>query len=139
MKKSQKWVIISMIIVPILIMLAVFLIFRENIKDIPLWVIIGLPIVFLVSPFTFLLAQRLVQRKIEGASLQKQRKRLLYAFGVVIALFAIILTPAYYFVTLDFFWTLLLMPVCVLLCMFFGNYRIFFQKKKETTDTVENK
>ena len=129
-----------MIIIPAIVILAVFfMISGISINDVPGWAIIGTSIVILVSPFTFLLAQRLVQRKIEGASLQKQRKRLLYAFGVVIALFAIILTPAYYFVTLDFFWTLLLMPVCVLLCMFFGNYRIFFQKKKETTDTVENK
>ena len=81
MKKSTKWVLILMMTVPAIIMLTVFLMITDvTLKDIPWWIIIGVLVFILVSPFTFLLTQR----KLQNAALQKRRKWLLIFMGIFI-------------------------------------------------------
>jgi hypothetical protein len=130
MKKSQKWLISLMIITPAIIVLTLFFIISGiSIKEIPWWAIIGVSIVILVSPFTFLLSQRSAQRMQQGSTLQKRKKMFLTAFGFLITFFAIILIIIYY-VNYEFFWVLLLFPICVLPFMFFEFLRLFFQRRK---------
>ena len=57
-----------------------------SIKEFPLWGIIGILALILISPFTFFFAQR----KTHNASLQKRRKLLLIALGAVIVLYLIV-------------------------------------------------
>ena len=136
MKKSKKWILILMIIIPQIIILTVLLLIGGiSIKEFPLWIVIVVPMFILVSPFTFFFAQRHVMYDVP---LQKQKKRLLTTFSVCIILFVIILITCYY-VNYDFFWVILFIQILpAMLFMFFGNFRLFSKSKKQKL-TDDNK
>ena len=118
MKKSQKWIIILiMITLPVIIISTSLLISGISIKEIPVWAVIGIPVFILVSPFTFLLAQRTID-----APLQKQKKMLLTVLCVYIIFSAIILILMHY-VNYQFFWVLFA-QFCVVLPFPFHRYRM---------------
>jgi len=118
MKKSQKWIIILiMIALPIIIISTSLLISNISIKEVPVWAVIGIPVFILVSPFTFLLAQRTID-----APLQKQKKMLLTVLCVYIIFSAIILILMHY-VNYQFFWVLFA-QFCVVLPFPFHRYRM---------------
>jgi len=83
MKKTKKWTLISMMIgFPVIILTVSLTISGANIKDFPLWIIIGIPALILISPFTFFFAQRKAQRRPPNTPLQKRRKLLLIILGI---------------------------------------------------------
>ncbi|MCL2435173.1 MAG: hypothetical protein FWD09_03400 [Lentimicrobiaceae bacterium] len=132
MKKSQKWILISMVIIPAII-LAITIPKDISIKEFPLWAIIGIPILILLTPFSFLLGQRFAQRAVYDTPLQKQKKNILTIWGIYTIFIAIILIILYY-VRYQSFWTTLLILLVPWFFMIFGNFRILFPKKKESTE-----
>jgi len=132
MKKSQKWLLLSMVIIPAIILAVPFIIDNDmSIKEFPWWAII-IPVLILVSPFTFILAQRSGQAMYD-AHLQKQKKRFLTAFGIYI-IFLIIILIILYFYSYQFFLPFLLIQTAFLLSVFFMRIRLFFPKKQESTE-----
>jgi hypothetical protein len=58
MKKSQKWIMILMITIPVITIAASLIVSGISLKGFPVWAIITVSTIILVSPFIFLLAQR---------------------------------------------------------------------------------
>ena len=136
MNKIQKWIVSLMLIVPITI-LAFIIISDINIKDFPMWAIIGIPILILVLPFIFLLTQRSGQ-EIYKVSLQKQKKRFLTTWGIYI-IFLVICLVILYFLNNQFFLPFLFIQIAFLLSVFFMRFRLFFpSKKKMSEDANQN-
>ncbi|MDR2979402.1 MAG: hypothetical protein LBV02_03020 [Bacteroidales bacterium] len=133
MKKSQKWIMILMIAVPVIIITVSLIVSGISLKDFPVWAIITVSTVILVSPFTFFLTQRSAQWGISDASLKRQKKRFLTVWGAYIIFLAIILVVIYYF-NYQFFQPFLFIQTAFLLSLFFMNFRLFFPKKKESTE-----
>ena len=140
MKKLQKLgIILMIIIIPIIIIAVSLIVGGISIKDIPLLAIIGVSALILISPFTFLLAQRSAQRTY-NATLQKQKKRLLTMFGIYIFFSAILLIVVLYYVSYQYFWVVFLAQILPpIFFMFFGNFRFFFpkEKKQKQIDEIE--
>ena len=129
MKNSQKWLLISILIFPAIILTFFLIISGINIKDLSWWTII-IPLLILISPFTFLLAQRFAQRKIYDAPLHKKKFFFIIIFGIDFIFLAIIILLEYYNVIYPFTWiplsAMILTPVFFII---FGNFRLFFPKK----------
>jgi hypothetical protein len=132
MKKTQKWIALLMLIVPITILTFFITISDISIKEFPLWAIIGIPTLILVSPFTFLFAQRSGQ-SMYNASLQKQKKRFLTVWGIYI-IFLVILLIVLYFLNYQFFLAFLFIQTAFLLSVLFMKFRLFFTKNYESTE-----
>jgi len=130
MEKNQKCFLILMTIGLIVIMLTVYLTTSSiSIKGLPLWTIIGVPVVILVSLFIFLL----VRRKTHNIPLQKRQKLLLITLGVYIV-FLLIMT----FFRGTSSWKAQLPCMGMIIAIFLFA---FFQKNKEQkhTEGIENK
>ena len=130
MEKNQKCFLILMTIGLIVIMLTVYLTTSSiSIKGLPLWTIIGVPVVILVSLFIFLL----VRRKTHNIPLQKRQKLLLITLGVYIV-FLLIMT----LFRGTSFWKAQLPSMGMIIAIFLFA---FFQKNKEQkhTEGIENK
>jgi hypothetical protein len=126
MKKSQKWLLTLITVIPAIIVIAFFVISDINIKELPWWVIV-IPILIIASPFTFFLSQRAY-----NTTLQKRKKRLLINFGTLILLLVITIILTHFHVIYQFMW----IPISVMLLtpmffMFFYNFRLFFPKEKK--------
>ena len=130
MKKSQKWLLLSIVIVSVIILTFFIVISGISIKEFPLWTIIGISTLIALSPFTFLLAQRYAQQTMYDASLQKQKKRFLTVWGISIIFLGILLIILY-FLNNQFFLPFLLIQTVGSLSVFFLTFRLFFQKKEK--------
>ena len=138
MKKSQKWVIILMIIIiPTITLTVSLMIAGISIKELPLWFIIGMPLLILVSPFLFLLGQRHAER-IRYAPLRKRRKWILINLGIYITFTLIMFIILYLKLGRTPF-----QNKSVILLWFvpipFMLYNLFFPKDEEQKDTSETK
>jgi len=131
MKKSQKWIPISTVVIPVIIIALIFILGDISIKEFPLWAIIVIPVLILITPFVFLLAQRLAQRIIYDAdlSLQKKKKRILTVLGAS-AISTIIISVTIYHLHYESFCPTLLILLTPLPFIIFGNFRLFFQRSK---------
>ena len=121
---------------PVIIIPGTLIISNISITEIPLWAIIMLSILILLSPLTFFLSQRFAEGASDTAPLQKQKKTLWTAFGVCTILFAIIIITSYY-VTSKFSWTLLFFPIGVLPFTIVRIIRLYFPKEKKPTEYDE--
>ena len=137
MKKSQKWLLSLMVIVPAIIILICLLIADIRINDLPLVVIIVLPTTILATPFLFLAAQRFAQ-KTDNAPLQKKRKTLLILFGVSLIISTVFIVSAYFFVSFYSWISLLLGLVIFTLFPVLKNIHVFFPKDKKSTTDDDN-
>jgi hypothetical protein len=133
MKKTQTRLLILISIVPAIILLFFLIISGVSIKDFPLWAIIVIPTLILVTPFMFLLAQCFAQRAIYDAPLQKKKKRILIVWGVY-AIFTTIVLIILYHVRYQSFWITFLQLFPVSFFILFGNFRLFFPKKEKSTE-----
>ena len=131
MKKNQKRLLIWIAIVPAIILTISFLITGISIKDLPWWAII-IPILLIATPFSFIFGQLNAQR-IYNAPLQEKKKKILIAWSVYNILIAIILIIIYC-VRYHLFWITFIQLVFVSFLIFFGNFRLFFLKKKKTPE-----
>jgi len=125
MKKSQSWLFILIVAIPVIILAFFFLLSGISIKELPWWTII-IPILILISPFLFLFAHRTARAKY-NTSLQ-QKKRFLTVWGGYIIFFVILLVICYYS-NYDFVWVMLFTQIGFLLFVFLLKFRLFFPKK----------
>jgi len=139
MKKSQIWLLILIVAIPAIILIFFLIISDVTLKEFPWWTVI-IPILIFVTPFAFLFAQRLAQRTVYDVTLQKKKKTLIVMFGINIIFLAIIFLLAYY----NIIYPILCIPLSAMILtpvffLFFGNYRLFFPKKKESAENnVQN-
>jgi hypothetical protein len=128
MKKSHIWLLTAILIIPTIILIISLSISDIKIKDFPWWAI-AIPVLIIVSPFTFYFAQRVAHRTY-NSTLNKRKKILLYSFCALIIFSVILLSASYYF-NYEFLRIILLVQILpIILFMFFGNFRLFFQKKE---------
>ena len=130
MKKSQKWLLVLIVLIPATLVAIFLLASGIRITELPMWVIM-IPLLIIISPFTFLLAQR-SGREMDDAPLQKQKKRFLTVWGFYIIFLVMLLVIAYFF-SYQFFWPFLFIQVAFLLTVFFFKFRLFFPKNEEST------
>lgn len=131
MKKTHKWIVILMMtVLPIIVLTISFIISEISIKEVPIWAVIGIPVLILVSPFTFLLAQRRAEKKMYDVSLQKQKKTSLTILSVYI-IFSAIMLIMLYCLNYRFFSAFLYALMPILPAIFI---RLFFSKRKEVTE-----
>jgi protein-S-isoprenylcysteine O-methyltransferase Ste14 len=133
MKKSQKRLLILMMIIPAIILPVFLIIHGMSVNKIPWWAIIGILIVTLASILIFLFTQNSAQQ-VYDAPLQKQRKRILTVWGAYSIFTAIVLIILYY-VRYQLFLTGLVFPALLLPSLFFVYFRVFFPKN---TKSIEN-
>ena len=129
MKKSQKKLLILLMIVPVTIIPILLIFISLNIIKIPWWAIIGISIITIVSIFIFILTQRTVS----DVPFRKQKKRFLTVWGIYTIFIAIILTIQYH-IRYQSFWATLFIQAVFLLSVFFINFRLVFPKKKESIE-----
>ena len=130
MKKTQRLLLISILVVPAIILTVFLILIDVSIKEFSKWAIV-IPILILISPFIFFFAQRSA-KKAYDSPLVRQKNRFLTVWGVCIIFFAILLSICYY-VNYDFFWVLLLTQFGFLISVFLLRFRLFFPKKKDAT------
>lgn len=132
MKKTKKWFIVPMITIPIVIIIIVSLLIAGiSVKNLPLWAVIGIPLLILMTPFTFLF----IQGKVYDTPLQKKKKRLLILFCAYIV-FSVLLLITFYYVNSQMVWIIALQLIIPLPFIFHANFRLFFPKKENCTKDI---
>lgn len=88
MEKSQKWFVALLLLLPIILIFTSFLLGAINLKEISVWVFIGVLVTIIGSPIMLVFMQRSARWQ-EYTPLQKKRKQLLVMLisFVVILLF----------------------------------------------------
>ena len=133
MNKKQKWFLILIVIIPVIIIWISFLAIDVSVTDFPLWFIIGMPILILATPLIFLSAQRFAKRNIENAPLHKKKKRLLAVFGAYTTFIALILIFQYCNDPQSV-WAIAIPQAVFIPFLYFFVIRRQFPKKKDSTE-----
>jgi len=130
MKKLQKEIIVLILIIPAAILTIFLILSGISVKEMPLWAIIVIPTLILLSPFTFMMSSRYAQLTY-NLPLQKRKKRILTVLCALIFFSGIILTVTYYLVPYFFWIILFVMVLPMMFFIFLGNFRLFFPKDKK--------
>ena len=134
MQKSQIWILILMVAIPIIAFAVMFIATGLSIREIPLWAITIVPV--LLFPLALHFVKRYDAQPTENL-LRKKRKKFLIIWGSYAVFLAMLLIIAYYRIP-EFFFPFLLIQFCFLLGVFFLNIRLFFPKKEMPTKESEN-